>query len=143
MKSRSMFLIVGLVVLLATTASVWAQPPAGGGRGGNRGMMGNMMYLERAWTAVSFQLEGVTDAQEAALKPVFKQALDARVADIEAARQAGGDRQAMMQAMQAAGEKCKTTLDTALQQQLTPVQWDALQKLLAPPQRGNRGGGGG
>lgn len=140
MKSRSIFLMVAVVLLLAITASAWAQAPGGRRGRGGRGMMGNMMYLERAWTAVCFQLEGVTNKQEESLKPTFKSALEARVADVQAARQAGGDRQAMFQAIQAANKKCEDTLNTAMQQKLTPTQWDALQKLLAPPQWGRRGG---
>jgi hypothetical protein len=130
MTNRSVVLaVVVLAALTLIVGSVWAQ---------RRGM-GNMIYLERAWTAVSFQLN-CTDDEIAALKPTFASALDARNTAIQAARQAGGDRQTMMAAIQKAGDDCKATLDAKLNTVLTADQQAALQKLLTPPQRQPRNG---
>ena len=138
MTNRSLVLAVVVTLAVASMAAlVWAQPPPAGGQGGpgggGRGMGQAMMYFERAWTAVCFQI-ALTDQQEQALRPTFASALDARTKALDAAR-AARDRQATQKAF----EDCKATLDAKLKEVLTPAQLDALQKLLAPPQRQGQG----
>jgi hypothetical protein len=123
-------LAVGLVavLLIAAAALVVAQAPSGPqGRGPGRGMMAAFMYLERSWTAVSFQLN-CTSEQLAALKPTYANTLAAREAAVKKALVAR-DWDAAGKAMQ----DSKTRLETKLKQVLTSQQWTKLQQLLQPP----------
>jgi hypothetical protein len=127
------------VVLLASAAFVVAQaPPAGGQRPQiDPKVMASFMYLERTWTAVSFQL-GCTSQQIASLKPTYQNALVARDAAVKKAMAA--------QNWQAAGKAsvdCMTRLQAKLKQVLSSSQVAKLQQLLAPPagMRGPSGAG--
>lgn len=120
----TMLMVVVSVAMLVTLAGeVFAQAGGGGGRG-QRGMMGDMYYLERAWTAVSFQLE-TTPEQIASLTPIFRDALLERNKLMHAAIEAQD-----FESVRTAISDCKTTLETALQKQLTHEQWTRLQRLL-------------
>lgn len=133
----TMVMVVVTVAMLVTMAGeVFAQGGGGGGRG-QRGAMGDMYYLERAWTAVSFQLE-TTPEQIASLTPIFRDALLERNELIEAAIEAQD-----FESVRTAISDCKTTLETALQEQLTDEQWTKLQELLEARMFGRRGGQGG
>jgi hypothetical protein len=139
------FLAVAVALLIAGVAAIVAQPGPGAGPGGRRGArgfggaMGLMMYLERAWAAVHFELEA-TDEQIAELKPIFQSAYDSRKAAIEKA-QADQDRQALMTALQ----QVQTDIDAALQDTLTEEQlaeWEQVkQAALAGLGLGRPGGG--
>jgi Spy/CpxP family protein refolding chaperone len=147
MRRRTILGVLGFVAAVALVFvapdAVRAQPPGGGGgpgRGGpgggggrGRGMMGTMLYLERSWTAVSFQL-GCTAQQQAALRPTYLAALQARDAAIKKARDAND-----MQAIGTAFEKCKTTLDAKLKKTLSAAQWKKLETMMQP--RTGQGGG--
>ncbi|HJN15673.1 MAG TPA: hypothetical protein QGH10_09295 [Armatimonadota bacterium] len=129
-----MFLCIALAVVVF--ASVVAQAPGGGGEGGRRGggMMGSMMYLERTWTAVSFQLDCTTE-QLAALKPTYRNALADRDAKLKAAMEAQN-----WESMRTIMEDCKTRIETKLKEVLSDAQETKLDGLM---NRGRSGGGGG
>lgn len=150
MTRKKTFWAVALfgAALMLTTATAFAQQGQGQQgqqgqwqRGGQqvdraqRGMMGDMLYLERSWTAVSFQLD-CTDEQIAKLQPIYKQALQTRVAAIQAAMQARN-----MEGYQQAIANCKETLELALMEVLNDDQWTELQELMA--QGGGMGRGPG
>jgi hypothetical protein len=142
---RKQFLLTSLVILAVGFASAFAMAqggggfggppgggPPGGGRGGGRGGPGGPMggmYLERTWTAVSFQLE-CTAEQKDALSPTYAAALKTRDAAVLKAHE-----EQDMEAVQAAMKACKTTLDAKLKEVLTADQLTALQKLMQPPAR--------
>ncbi|MFP3904446.1 MAG: hypothetical protein ACLFWB_09435 [Armatimonadota bacterium] len=137
MKTRKLITAVGIaaaVALLAAVAiPVFAQRgEARGGDRGQRGMMGDMMYLERSWTAVSFQLE-CTDEQISQLYPIYALALQERN---EAIKQAAvdQDREGYVEAIEA----CRTVLETKLQDVLTELQWQTLQEIMQPARRGGQ-----
>ncbi len=123
MKRRPMLskvlVVVAAALLIVGVAAIIAQPGPGGGRRGGRGFagaMGLMMYLERAWGAVNFELDG-TDEQITELKPIFQSAYDARKEAIEKAR-ADQDRQVLVTALQ----QVQTDIDAALKDVLTEEQ---------------------
>ena len=93
-------------------------------RGRGTGQM--PMYLERTWTAITFQL-GCQPAQITALQPVYAAELAKRDAAIAAALA-----QQDMPAAQKALEDCKTALDARLNEILSPEQLTALQQLPPP-----------
>jgi Spy/CpxP family protein refolding chaperone len=135
--------LVVALVLVAASVPAFSQPGQGGQGGarrpggeGGRGMMGTMMYLERTWTAVSFQLD-CTGEQLASLRPTYRNTLAARDAAVKAAAQAQ-DWQAMGKAMQ----DSKTRLDAKLKEVLSNAQWQKLQQLMQPRMGGMRPGGG-
>jgi len=136
--------IVALGAAFVTDA--FAQGQGGQGRQG-RGMMGDMWYLERAWTAISFQIP-LEAEQMAVLQPVFAEALQTRTDALTAAMQEQ-DREARMEAMGAAITECKDTLSTKLSEVLTDEQWTQLDTLMSAgmgfggPRQGGGGGGGG
>ena len=140
MRRRTILGVLGFVaavaLLFAAPGAVKAQAPGGGRPGGGgpgaggsrgRGMMGTMLYLERSWTAVSFQL-GCTAQQQAALRPTYLAALQARDAAVKKARDANN-----MQAIGPAFQKCKDTLDAKLKKTLSATQLKKLQTLMQPP----------
>jgi hypothetical protein len=94
------------------------------------------MYLERTWTAVSFQLD-CTSTQLEQLRPTYRNSLNARNAALKAAGEAQ-DWQAMGKAMQ----DCKTRLDAKLKTVLSDSQWQKLQQLMQPHMGAMRPGGG-
>jgi len=121
---------LGLAALaLAQPGGFGGPPPGGGGgrQGGPGGDMQGMDYLEKAWTAVSFQLECATEQVET-LKPTFAAELMTRD---QAVAQAMKDRD--MEAMQKAQNACKTRLNARLKEVLSDDQWQKLQKLSKPP----------
>ncbi|MGC9317821.1 MAG: hypothetical protein ACP5KN_07290 [Armatimonadota bacterium] len=128
------------VALIATGVTVALAQQGQGRRGGQRGMMGDMMYLERTWTAVSFQLE-CTSEQLEQLRPTYREQLQLRNESIQAAMQAQD-----FQGVREAIVNCRTALEAKLQEVLTDQQWTKLQQLLAPAMfggpRGPRGAGG-
>ena len=138
MSRKTMF--AGLVTLVVVTlvvvmvASAFAQQQGGRGRG--RGMMGDMMYLERTWTAVSFQLE-CTPEQIAELQPIYAVTLQTRNDALKAAMEAQ-DREAMTTAI----ADCKLFLSASLQEKLTEEQWAQLEELMSVSVMGRPGGGG-
>ncbi|MEN6305679.1 MAG: hypothetical protein ABFD96_23345 [Armatimonadia bacterium] len=133
--SAGMVVAAALVVAalaFAQGGGFGGSPPAGrgGGRQGGPGDMGAMTYLEKSWTAVSFQLDCTLEQQEA-LKPVYAAELQTRNQALEKAL---GSRD--FTAMQKALETCKTNLNTKLKEALTDDQWQKLTRLLqqgAPP----------
>ena len=120
--------VMGIMALVVALG--WAQgpggPPPGGGRGGRPGGMEAMTYLEKAWTAVSFQLNCTAEQQEQ-LKPTFASALETRD---QALTQAKQNRD--MEAMQKAAETCKATLTAKLKAVLSADQLQTLDKLTQP-----------
>jgi len=130
-------LTVAAVIVLCVVVSVAVAQRDGQRGGGARGMMGSMMYLERSWTAVSFQLE-CTGEQLAQLRPTYRNTLNARDAALKQAM-ASQDREAMMKAMTDA----KTRLQTKLKSVLSDAQWTKLEQLMTVRTGGRRGGQGG
>lgn len=125
----------GLVVAAVVVAALaWGQgggfggpPPGGrGGRPGGPGDMQAMNYLEKSWTAVSFQLDCTSEQQES-LKATYATELQTRDAAVSKAME---DRD--MSAMQKALQTCKTNLNDKLKTVLTDDQWQKLQKLTQP-----------
>ncbi len=141
---RKVLLAVTVAVLVLGVAAIMAQPGPGGGPGGRGGRgfggaMGLMMYLERAWAALPFELDA-TDEQIAELKPIFQAAYDSRKAAIEKA-QADQDRQTLIAALQ----QGQTDIDAALQDTLTEEQLAEWEQLKQAAQAGlglGRPGGG-
>ncbi len=135
MRSRLFAVLVTMAIVglgAAFVTDVFAQ---GGGRRGRqgRGMMGDMWYLERAWTAISFQIQ---------LEPE----LQARTDALNAAAQTE-DRETRMQLMVSAITQCRETLSTKLSEVLTDEQLTQLDKLMSanmgfggPRRGGNQGG---
>lgn len=136
MKTSKLFTAVSILaaaaLLIAVAIPAFAQRGERDGQRGQRGMMGDMMYLERSWTAVSFQLD-CTDEQISQLHPVYKAALEARQ---EGVKNAADDRD--MEAYAQAIEDCKTTLEAKLQEVLSEVQWQTLQEIMQPARRGGQ-----
>jgi hypothetical protein len=130
--------LVFVTLLAIAVGPAFAQTGGAGGQGGGerRGMMGAMMYLERTWTAVSFQLE-CTSAQLEQLRPTYRNTLSARDAAVKAAVEAQ-DWQGIGKAMQ----DSKTRLDAKLKAVLSNAQWQKLQQLMQPRMGGMRRGGG-
>lgn len=134
MKSKVVcWIAAALAALTIVTALGWAQPggfggpPPGGGMGGGPpGDMGDMVYLEKSWTAVSFQLD-CTPEQQDSLKPTYATELQTRD---EALAQAMKKRD--MNAMQKALQTCKTKLNARLKEVLSDEQWPKLQQLMQP-----------
>jgi len=99
-----------------------------------------MMYLDRAWTALSFGLT-LTDAQVAALRPTFQTSFATRAETMKTVM-AAQDRQAAMQDAMATMAKIKTDIDAKMKEVLTADQLAAIQPMLTMG-GGRRGGGGG
>ncbi len=147
MRSRLFAVLVTMAIVglgAAFVTDVFAQ---GGGRRGRqgRGMMGDMWYLERAWTAISFQIQ-LEPEQMALLQPAFAEALQARTDALNAAAQTE-DRETRMQLMVSAITQCRETLSTKLSEVLTDEQLTQLDKLMSanmgfggPRRGGNQGG---
>ncbi len=138
---------LGMLVVAGLAALIVSEALAQGGRSGPQGaqsgelreMMGSVMYLERSWTAVSFQLD-CTGAQLEQLRPTYRNTLSARDAALKQAM-ANGDREAAAKAMVAS----KTRLETKLKSVLSDAQWNKLQQLMKPPMgpgRPTHGAGG-
>ena len=131
MNRKAMF--VGIVVLVAV-GLVAATITSSIGQRQGAGARGNMMYLERTWTAVSFQLE-CTSGQLAQLRPTYRTALQTRDSSVKQAMEAQD-----WEALRAALAKCKQTLDAKLQQVLSEEQWTKLQSLMQARMAGFGGG---
>jgi len=123
--------ILPMVIVPALSQAPGGGPGAGRGPGG-RGMMGTMMYLERTWTAVSFQLD-CTGTQLEQLRPTYRNTLSARDAALKQAAEAQ-DWEAMGKAM----EDSKTRLEAKLKAVLSSAQWTKLQQLMQPRMGGMR-----
>ncbi|MEW6752357.1 MAG: hypothetical protein AB1505_15440 [Candidatus Latescibacterota bacterium] len=95
-------LAVAAACALGLAAYVQAQPGGGGmGQGRFGGAAGGgmaMMGVESDWALVCFEL-GVDDATMARLRPVFRQAWDARQDLVESAHAGAGDRTRMREEM--------------------------------------------
>jgi Spy/CpxP family protein refolding chaperone len=144
MKRRAIVTTVivaaAVILLIVGAVSLMAQPGAGGGRGGARGTMGSMQYLERSWAALAFELNA-TPEQLTKLRPVYQKIYDERKAALDKAR-AEQDFQAMGPAL----EKAQADIDAALKTALTPEQlakWQQLQQAAQGMRRRPQGGGGG
>lgn len=136
----SLFMALALIAL--ATGVVYAQAPGGGGGGGGqRGGMQNLMYMDRAWTAVSFGVEATTDQLDK-LRPTFQTAFQSRLDLIKGVMEAQ-DRQAAMQDAITKAQQMKDEIDAKLKEVLTPDQMTKLQPMLSFGQGGGRGGGGG
>jgi len=130
MKRVAGAVVVVTLVACIAAAYVAAQgaPKGGAPKGGpGAGAMAAFMYLERTWTAVSFQLNCTGD-QVTALKPTFRNALNARDAAIRAAM-----KNQDWAAMGKASTDCKTRLDAKLKAVLSKAQWAKLQQMMTPP----------
>ncbi len=129
----------GLIALTLTAATAWVVAQGGSPAGQRPGFdpraAGSFMYLERSWTAVSFQLN-CTAQQLGALKPTYANTLAAREAAVKQAMAAKS-----WQAAEKASLDCKTRLETKLKQVLTSQQWTKLQQLMQPRMPGHRTGG--
>jgi hypothetical protein len=143
---RSWLSIVTVLGLLALVCGVaMAQPPGGGqgggpgGAGGGRGMMGSMNYIERAWTAMFFEIGWHTE-QLQNLYATFAAAWNTRK-EAQTKMKADNDFQAYGQSLQ----QIQQTIDAKLKEVLTADQlkkWTDYQASQQMP-RGNRGGGQG
>lgn len=138
---RSWLSVVTVLGLLALVCGVaMAQPPGGGpGGGGGQGGRGGMNNLERAWTAMFFEL-GCTTEQLQNCYATFAAGWNTRK-DAAAKARADNDFATYMQAMQ----QIQQTIDAKLKEVLTAEQqtkWTEYQASQQMP-RGNRGGGGG
>jgi hypothetical protein len=114
-----------LAVALAALAVVGRPLLAQSGqqrRPGGEGMR-SMMYLERSWCAVAFELSA-TNAQLAALRPTYQSVWNARKTAWEKVRS-----QKSPQAAAAALQNSRATIDAKLKAVLTPAQWAQWQKL--------------
>jgi Spy/CpxP family protein refolding chaperone len=142
----SVVTVLGLLALVCGAAM--AQPPGGGQGGGfggpggqgGRGMMGSMNYIERAWTAMFFEL-GCSTEQLQNLYATFGAAWNTRK-DAQAKMRAGTmDFQAYGQVLQ----QIQQTIDAKLKEVLTADQQKKWEEFNAQQQmpRGNRGGQGG
>jgi hypothetical protein len=94
--------------------------------------MGALVYLEKSWTAVCFQLDCTAEQQES-LKPTYATELTTRNETVEKAM-----KKRDMEAMQKALSTCKANLTAKLKEVLTEEQRDKLDKLMqssapAPP----------
>lgn len=143
---RSWLSVVTVLGLLALVCGVaMAQPPGGGpggpgGPGGARGMMGAMNYIERAWTAMFFEI-GCNTEQLQNLYATFAAAWNTRK-DAQAKLRAGNmDFQTYAQTLQ----QIQQTIDAKLKEVLTADQQKKWEEYNAQQQmpRGNRGGPGG
>lgn len=131
MNRKAMF--VGVVVLVAVGLVAATITSTIGQRQG-AGARGDMMYLERTWTAVSFQLN-CTSEQLAKLRPTYRTALQTRNSSVKQAMQAQD-----WEALRAALAKCRQTLDAKLQPVLSDEQWTKLQTLIRARLAGLGGG---
>jgi len=116
--TAALVLLTIAALTCATAGSVFAQPPGGG-------MMSDLMYLERSWTAVCFQLQCSSEQLNALLAP-FDEALRTRDAAVQAAIEAQD-----MEAVTTALSACREVVDAALQEHLTDEQWTKYQELMA------------
>ena len=130
-------LTVAAVIVLCVVVSVAVAQRDGQRGGGARGMMGSMMYLERSWTAVSFQLDCTTE-QLAQLRPTYRNTLSARDAALKEAM-ASQDREGTMKAI----TEATTRLETKLKSVLSDAQWAKLDELMTMRTARRRGGQGG
>jgi hypothetical protein len=140
--------VLGVVALLVGgLAPAVAQPGPGGpgGGGGFRGgagmrpMAGRMMqmlYLERAWIAVSFGLDA-TEEQVTQLRPVFQAAWDTRKKAIE--ETAGGDRAGRALALSEANDQIRRDIDNGLAAVLSEEQLAKWDEMKTNPQLGGFG----
>jgi len=124
--------VAGLAALAIIAATMtWAIAQGGAPQGQRPAfdpkMAASFMYLERSWTAVSFQLN-CTAQQLASLKPTYANALTARDAAVKQAITAKN-----WQAAGKASVDCMTRLQTKLKQVLSSQQWTKLDQLLRPP----------
>ena len=138
-----------LVLSVLALVPVWAQPPpaatpapgagaaAAGGQGGQRGMMMQAMYLQRAWTIVCFDLK-ISDEQLLKLRPGFQAAYDKQQAATKQARE-----QQNWEALGAVMQQVRQELDGALQGALTPEQMTQFQKQQQQMMQGGMGRRGG
>jgi len=116
--TAALVLLTIAALTCASTGSVFAQPPGGG-------MVFDLTYLERSWTAVCFQLQCSTEQLNALLAP-FDEALQTRDAAVQAAIGAQD-----MEAVTTALSACREAVDAALQEHLTDEQWTKCQELMA------------
>lgn len=139
--------LVGLLLLGLVAAAVMAQPPGappgapgGGGRGQGLGMAMAMMYLERAWATVNFELEATTEQIEE-LRPVFQAKWDARKAARAIAQQTND-----FQTLQATMQQIEQETEAKLKEVLTPDQYQKWEQIKSQPmglgRRGGQRGGG-
>ena len=139
--------IIGIVAVIAALAATalahggrTGRPREGqtrgpaGAEGSQRGMMTDMSYLERSWTALCFQIE-TNDEQFSKLWELYREVLTARNTATEAAIAAND-----MQAYRQANVNAKSTLDTKLPEILNDEQRAELERLLQPAVGMGRGG---
>ena len=145
--------VVAAVLIVVVAAVAFAQPPAAapgpppgqaqGGPAGRGGGFQNMMYLDRAWTALCFGVK-VTPDQLTKLTPAFQTAWDARV-EIMKKMVGAADFRAAMQEAAPAMQQSRQDLEAKLKEALTPEQLTQLEALLrmgGGPPGGRRQGGG-
>jgi hypothetical protein len=155
-RLTSTVMLIGVVVVIAAlAATAFAQGGRGGGprdgqqrggpeggprggegrgAGGQLGMMGQMLYPERTWTALCFQME-TTDEQFDQLWALYSEVLEKRNDSIKAAIENRD-----MEAYRAASVEAKSTLETKLQEILTEEQWTQLETLIEAMGGMGRGG---
>lgn len=143
-------LLAAIGVMIFVSQVAVAQPggaggggrPGGGGRGG--GGFGAIMYVERTWSALAFEIK-ISNQQLEKLRPSFQAAWDKRQAAFKKAMQDQN-----WQALGSAMEKVQAELEAKIKQVLTKEQWAKLQKweeaqrqMMRPPRGGAGGPGGG
>ncbi|MGQ9730130.1 MAG: hypothetical protein ACUVX8_02565 [Candidatus Zipacnadales bacterium] len=138
--------LAGVGLLVTGAVAIMAQPgPGGGGRGavGNRPRFGlQLMYLDRVWSAVSFEL-GATDEQLLALRPTFQAAADTRRQALQEARAGNADMGALALSMGQVAQQIRADIDAALAETLTEEQLEKWEELKAQPMMGLGFGMGG
>lgn len=129
---------------LVTIAAAIAQPNAGGAGRRGRGFLGGanqaaqnrpgrfmqLMYLERAWLAVSFEL-GATEDQLLKLRPIFLAAWETRNGTLSALQ--GGDRAGLALRLSEITDQLRKDIDNGLAQVLTEEQLAKWEELKANP----------
>jgi Spy/CpxP family protein refolding chaperone len=119
--------LLGLTAVLAGLISTAVAQPGPGGRPGGRAALGApqaMMFLERTWAAVAFEIKA-SQEQLVQLYPAYQEAWEARKKAQQEAREKQ-DRTLLRNALQ----QIQTDLQAKLKEVLTPEQSDQLQQWL-------------
>jgi hypothetical protein len=133
---------------LALAVALQAQPApggqGGGWRAGNRGAMAGramqLLYIERAFALVCFEL-GMTDEQLLKARPLFQAAWESRKAALAGLQ--GGDPAGMALKLSEANDRLRQDIEDGLTDVLTEEQRARFDELMSRPPPGLPFGGGG
>jgi hypothetical protein len=146
MKAPARIVVLGAAAVLMALSGAHSQPanpgaPGGGLRAGGANRAAwllKALYLERAWQAVSFDLE-TTDEQLLQLRPRFQAAQESRKKAFQDA--AGGDPAGRALALSEAIDEVQKDVDGALGDVLTEDQLAKWEEIKSDPTLGGFGGG--